>query len=47
MSFTRFTDKIAVLSEGHLCEFGSHDELMSVENGIYKNMFETQAQYYV
>lgn len=47
LSATRFTDKIAVFSDGELCEYGSHDELMRIENGVYKNMFEMQAQYYI
>ncbi len=46
LSSTRFTDKIAVFSDGELCEYGNHDELMQIENGVYKNMFEMQAQYY-
>lgn len=47
LSSTRFTDKIVVFSDGELCEYGSHNELMKIENGVYKNMFEMQAQYYV
>ena len=46
LSSTRFTDKIAVLSDGKLCEFGSHKELMLIENGLYRKMFNMQAQYY-
>ena len=46
LSSARFTDKVMVLSEGHICEYGSHDELMNIENGVYKNMFQMQAQYY-
>lgn len=47
LSSTRFTDKIAVFADGELREFGSHSELMSIDDGVYKNMFEMQAQYYV
>ena len=47
LSSTRFTDKIAVFENGELCEFGNHKELLKIENGIYKNMFEMQARYYV
>ena len=47
LSSTRFTDKIAVLEEGELKEYGNHKELMKIETGIYKNMFEMQAKYYV
>lgn len=47
LSSTRFTDKIAVLSDGELCEFGSHAELMSIDGGIYHEMFSMQAQYFI
>ena len=47
LSSTRFTDKIALFDDGIIKEYGSHSELISIENGIYRNMFETQAQYYV
>lgn len=46
LSSTRFTDKIAVLQNGVLCEFGSHSELIKNEDGVYKNMFVMQQQYY-
>jgi len=47
LSSTRFTDKIAVFSDGELCEYGTHKELITIQDGIYKEMFEMQAQYYV
>ncbi len=46
LSSTRFTDKIAVFSNGTIVEYGNHKDLMRLKNGIYRNMFETQAQYY-
>lgn len=46
MSSSRFTDKIAVFSDGRVCEYGSHKELMEIENGVYQKMFAMQAQYY-
>lgn len=46
LSSTKFTNKIAVLDDGELREFGTHRELMNIENGLYKKMFEIQAQYY-
>ena len=46
LSSTKFTDKIAVFSDGFLKEYGNHQELMAVDNGIYKKMFTMQAQYY-
>ncbi|MCI8472297.1 MAG: ABC transporter ATP-binding protein [Clostridiales bacterium] len=47
LSSTRFTDKIAVFSDGEICEYGSHNDLMQIDGGIYKNMFDMQAQYYI
>jgi len=47
LSSTRFTDKIALFDDGIIKEYGSHSELISIENGIYKNMFDVQAQYYI
>ena len=47
LSSTRFTDKIAVLSDGRLVEYGKHAELMEIDNGIYKSMFEMQAHNYI
>ena len=44
---TRFTDTIAVFENGELCEYGNHKDLLQIDNGIYKNMFEKHAQYYV
>ncbi len=46
LSATRFCDRIVVLQDGRIAENGSHEELMSMENGIYRKMFETQARYY-
>lgn len=46
LSSTRFTDKVAVFSDGYIAEYGSHSELMRIDNGIYRNMFEMQMHYY-
>lgn len=46
LSSCKFCDKIAVLNEGKLCEYGTHDELIAC-NGIYANMYKVQAQYYI
>lgn len=46
LSSARFTNKVAVISDGNLCEFGSHEELISIENGLYHEMFKMQAQHY-
>lgn len=47
LSSTRFTDNIAVFSNGTIAEYGTHEALMKIDNGLYKDMFLTQAQYYV
>lgn len=44
-STVRKADKIIVMDKGEIVEFGSHDELMA-HNGLYKEMFETQAEGY-
>ncbi len=46
LSATRFCDRIVVIQDGRIAENGSHEELMGLENGIYRKMFETQARYY-
>lgn len=46
LSSCRFCDRIAVFSEGTIKEYGTHDELTGIKNGIYAKMFEAQAQYY-
>lgn len=46
LSSCKFCDKIAVFSEKTIKEYGSHKELMKIKEGIYRNMFETQAKQY-
>lgn len=46
LSSCRFCDRIAVFSGGKIAEYGSHDELARIPDGIYAKMFEAQAQYY-
>lgn len=47
LSSCKFCDRIAVFSGGTIAEYGTHDELVHKENGIYAEMFHAQAQYYV
>ena len=47
LSSTQFTDKIAVLQNGSLVEYGGHDELMEIDNGVYRGMFSVQRDYYL
>lgn len=45
LASTRFCDRIAMFTDGHMAEYGTHDELIA-KNGEYARMFEVQAQYY-
>ena len=47
LSSCKFCDHIAVFSDKTIKEYGTHDELVKKENGIYAEMFAAQAQYYV
>jgi ATP-binding cassette subfamily B protein len=42
----RFCDKIAVFDNGEIVQVGSHEELLSDENGKYYELWTAQAQYY-
>ena len=42
LSTIKNADRIAVINEGELVELGSHDELMQIENGQYKTLYEMQ-----
>ena len=46
LSSCQFCDRIAVFSEGNVKEYGTHEELVSKEGGLYAEMFAAQAQYY-
>ena len=45
LASTRFCDNVAMFRDGEMVEYGTHDELMSM-NGEYAHMFELQARYY-
>ena len=47
LSSCRFCDVIFVISDGKIAEIGSHDELVSRDGGIYSEMWNSQAQFYV
>lgn len=47
LSSCQFCDNIAVFSDGVVAEYGTHDELVKKQGGIYACMFAAQAQYYV
>ena len=42
LSTVRHCDEILVLDHGRLVEQGSHDELMKIENGLYRYLYEQQ-----
>ena len=45
LASTRFCDQIALIENGVLAEYGTHQELIA-RNGKYREMFALQAQYY-
>ena len=46
LSSCRFCDNIAVFDHGELVQEGSHDMLVTDENGKYSQLWHAQAQYY-
>lgn len=42
LSTIKNADRIAVINEGELVELGTHDELMAIDNGKYKYLYEMQ-----
>lgn len=46
LSSCRFCDRIIVLKNGSVCEEGTHDELVAMENGYYAKLYMTQAKHY-
>jgi ABC-type multidrug transport system fused ATPase/permease subunit len=42
LSTIRNADKILVLDNGEITEEGTHQELINLENGIYKNLSNLQ-----
>jgi len=47
LASTRFTDEIVVLSDGKIVENGTFDDLIKIEHGMFKEMFNLQSNYYV
>lgn len=47
LSSSRFCDKIVVFGDHTIKEYGTHEELVGKENGIYAELFAAQAQYYL
>ncbi|NHN24859.1 ATP-binding cassette domain-containing protein [Flavobacterium jejuense] len=46
LSTIRSADAILVLNEGKIAEYGTHKELLEIENGIYKNLSNLQFSEY-
>lgn len=46
LASTRFCDKIMLLDGGKITEYGTHEELLN-EDGLYKEMYESQRKYYL
>ena len=46
LSSCKFCDEIAVFHDGAVIQQGTHDELLSDENGKYHELWNAQAQYY-
>lgn len=42
LSTIKNVDRIAVICDGELVEFGTHDELINIENGKYKYLYDMQ-----
>lgn len=42
LSTIQNADKIVVINQGEIVEAGTHDELLSIENGAYKALYEMQ-----
>ena len=45
LASTRFCDKIALLDGGRIAQIGRHEDLVK-EDGLYRDLYETQASYY-
>ena len=42
----RFCDDIAVFEQGRLIQRGSHAQLLTIDTGKYRQLWEAQAKYY-
>lgn len=47
LSSCKFCDRIAVFADHTIKEYGTHEELVGKENGIYAELFAAQAKYYL
>lgn len=42
----KISDEILVVDKGKIVEFGSHEQLMKMRNGLYRKMFDSQKSWY-
>lgn len=42
LSTIQNADKIVVINQGEIAEMGTHEELLSIENGAYKSLYDMQ-----
>ena len=47
LSSCKFCDEIAVFDQGHIIQQGSHETLLHDASGLYRQLWDAQAQYYV
>ena len=47
LSSCKFCDEIVVFDQGHIVQRGSHEALLHDETGLYRQLWDAQAQYYV
>lgn len=47
MSSCRFCDNVIVFDDGRIVQTGTHEELLRDQEGLYSQMWNAQAQYYV
>ncbi len=45
LSTLRHADRLVVLKDGKLVEDGSHEELMEIEDGVYRKLVDIQVEW--
>ncbi len=47
LSSCRFCDNILVMDKGRAAAYGRHEELLADKDGLYAQMWNAQAKYYI